>query len=72
MSGSGATDGTRVQIWSDNNTSAQRWKFEIQADGAYEIIPQYDAAKRLKVNGGGTSNGTSVQGWSDDNSEAVR
>jgi hypothetical protein len=61
-----------VQIWGDNNSNPQRWKFELQADGSYEVIPQHDTTKRLKVNGGGTTNGTAVQSWADDNSNALR
>jgi Ricin-type beta-trefoil lectin domain len=62
-SGAGTTDGTHVQIWGCNGTSAQQWTIEsngtIQTQGGC-----------LDVSGSGTSNGTVVQWWGCDNTGA--
>ena len=54
--GSGTADGTVVQIYSCNGTSAQTWT--VQQDGTIQAL-----GKCLDVTGGGTANGTKAQLW---------
>ena len=62
-SGAGTTDGTHVQIWGCNGTSAQQWT--IASNGTIQT-----QGGCLDVSGSGTSNGTVVQWWGCDNTGA--
>lgn len=72
VSSSGTTDGTNVQQWGWNGTNAQRWTFELQADGYYKIRANVGTGKVLDVNASGTANGTNVHIWSDNGTNAQR
>ncbi|MFB7248262.1 glycosyl hydrolase [Streptomyces populi] len=52
----GTTDGTKVQLWTCNNTGAQKWT--VAADGTVKAL-----GKCLDVSGGGSADGTKVQLW---------
>ncbi|MFD8523915.1 lectin [Streptomyces capillispiralis] len=52
----GTADGTEVQIWTCNGTSAQRWT--VADDGSLRAL-----GKCLDVSGGGSADGTRVQVW---------
>ncbi|MFE0455217.1 PQQ-dependent sugar dehydrogenase [Streptomyces sp. NPDC058914] len=49
-------DGTKVQIWTCNGTTAQRWT--VSADGTLRAL-----GKCLDVSGGGSADGTKIQLW---------
>ncbi|MFC7896603.1 PQQ-dependent sugar dehydrogenase [Streptomyces sp. NPDC057381] len=52
----GTTDGTAVQLWSCNQSSAQEWT--VAADGTLRAL-----GKCLDVSGGASADGTRVQLW---------
>ncbi|MBB5803588.1 glucose/arabinose dehydrogenase [Saccharothrix ecbatanensis] len=56
VSGGNTADGTKVQLWTCNNTSAQQWT--ASADGSLRAL-----GKCLDVKSGGTVNGTVTQLW---------
>ncbi|MFC4305060.1 RICIN domain-containing protein [Cohnella boryungensis] len=64
VSGSGTAPGTNVQIWTDNNTGAQKWTIYRNANGTYKLI-NTNSALALDVAGTGTADGTNVQVWTD-------
>lgn len=68
----GTTDGTAVQQWSWLGGNNQRWTFELQTDGYYEIKPNHTTGKNLDVNGGSGVNGTKIQIWTDNNGNNQR
>lgn len=57
-------NGTNVQIWEDNNTSAQEWRVTSLGDGAYTLINP-NSGRALDVAGTGTADGTNVHIWDD-------
>jgi hypothetical protein len=60
---SATTNGTKIQQWSCNGTSAQSFKLEDRGGGNVRVR-NVNANKCLDVTGGGTANGTKVQLWS--------
>ena len=58
MSGNGTANGTKVQIWTCNNTLAQRFTFNSNGS-----IVGMGSGKCIDVASSGTSNGTLVQLW---------
>ncbi|MFI0511058.1 ThuA domain-containing protein [Streptomyces sp. WSLK1-5] len=58
-------DGTKVQLWTCNGTSAQKWT--IAADGTVQAL-----GKCLDVSGGGSADGTKVQLWTCNGSGAQK
>jgi PKD repeat protein len=56
VSGANTADGTKIQLWTCNNTGAQRWT--ASADGTLRAL-----GKCLDVRSGGTANGTPTQLW---------
>jgi lysophospholipase L1-like esterase len=56
VNGGSSADGTAVQIWSCNNTTAQVWT--ASSDGTLRAL-----GKCLDVTGAGTANGTPVEVW---------
>ena len=63
--------GTNVQIWSENSSGAQYFKFIRDVDGSYRILnPQ--ANKSLDVNGASTKAGANVQIWANNNTCAQK
>lgn len=67
---SGSTaDGANVQLYTSNNSYAQ--KFEIKAaDGGYYTITNYKSKKALDVYGAGKANGTNVVQYAANGSDA--
>ncbi|WP_225625955.1 ricin-type beta-trefoil lectin domain protein [Streptomyces werraensis] len=55
---SGTADGTPVQLYSCNDTGAQRWTYVPGAGGTLQAL-----GRCLDVSGGGTANRTKVQLW---------
>ena len=64
VSGAGTAAGTNVQLWTDNETNAQKWRIESLGDGIYKLINPH-SGKVLDVKNGGTSDETNLQIWSD-------
>ncbi|WP_446673433.1 RICIN domain-containing protein [Paenibacillus wuxiensis] len=71
VQGSGAANGTNVQIYSDNGSAAQRWTVYRNQDGTYKLINAV-SAKALDVTSSGTGDGTNVQIWDDNGSGAQK
>lgn len=72
VNGGGTLDGTAVQQWNWNGGNSQRWTFELQSDGSYEIKANTTSGKNLDVNGGSPANGTRLQIWTDNNGNNQR
>jgi beta-glucanase (GH16 family) len=63
LASANTSNGNKVQIWTANNTGAQRWAFSnagVTPSGNYNIASSLGAAC-LDVAGAGTANGTRVQ-----------
>ncbi len=71
VNGGGTTDGTNVQIWTDNSGSAQKWQVTLNTDGTYKLVNP-NSSKVLDVNGAGTSDGANVQIWTDNSGVAQK
>ncbi|WP_344322152.1 PQQ-dependent sugar dehydrogenase [Streptomyces macrosporus] len=56
VDGANAADGTKVQIWTCNGSSAQTWT--VSGDGTLKAL-----GKCLDVSGGGSADGTKIQLW---------
>ncbi|MEU2120185.1 lectin, partial [Streptomyces sp. NPDC016459] len=60
-----SADGTKVQLWTCNGSSAQRWT--VAGDGSVKAL-----GKCLDVSGGGSADGTRVQLWTCNGSGAQK
>ncbi|WP_241741219.1 RICIN domain-containing protein [Streptomyces sp. L2] len=70
VQGSGKTNGTPVQIYTCNDTSAQRWQV-FGDDGGY-ALRNINAQKCLDVKSSDDANGTKIQIWTCNGSAAQR
>ncbi|GIM89897.1 hypothetical protein Ato02nite_016900 [Paractinoplanes toevensis] len=64
IAGGGATDGTKIQLYTCNSTAAQNWTISGQ------VWRNPSSGKCLDVAGGGTANGTKAQLWTCNGSAA--
>lgn len=62
-------NGARVQLYSSNNTNAQKYRFESIGNGTYEIV-NVNSGKVLDVSGGSTANGAALQQYTNNNTVA--
>ena len=62
-------NGARVQLYSSNNTNAQKYRFESIGNGTYKII-NANSGKVLDVSGGSTANGAALQQYASNNTVA--
>lgn len=62
-------NGARVQLYSSNNTNAQKYRFESIGNGTYKII-NVNSGKVLDVSGGSTANGAALQQYTNNNTVA--
>ena len=62
-------NGARVQLYSSNNTNAQKYRFESIGNGTYKII-NANSGKVLDVSGGSTANGAALQQYTSNNTVA--
>ena len=69
---SGTTNGTKVDIWSSNNGSNQKWIFTNTGGNWYKIQPSYNTRLCLDVYGANNANGTVVDLWQDNGSSSQR
>ena len=53
-------NGARVQLYSSNNTNAQKYRFESIGNGTYKIV-NVNSGKVLDVSSGSTANGAALQ-----------
>ena len=59
----------RVQLYSSNNTNAQKYRFESIGNGTYKIV-NVNSGKVLDVSGGSTANGAVLQQYTNNNTVA--
>lgn len=62
-------NGARVQLYSSNNTNAQKYRFESIGNGTYKIV-NINSGKVLDVAGGFTANGAALQQYTSNNTVA--
>lgn len=62
-------NGARVQLYSSNNTNAQKYRFESIGNGTYKIV-NVNSGKMLDVAGGSTANGAALQQYTNNNTVA--
>ncbi|MEU9521677.1 ThuA domain-containing protein [Streptomyces sp. NPDC048224] len=58
VDGAQTADGTRIQLWTCNNTRAQTWTTTGTGTGALKAL-----GKCLDISGGATADGTKIQLW---------
>lgn len=69
VTGASTANGARVQLYSSNNTNAQKYRFESIGNGTYKII-NASSGKVLDVAGGSTANGAALQQYTSNNTVA--
>ena len=69
--GASTANGARVQLYSSNNTNAQKYRFESIGNGTYKII-NANSGKVLDVAGGSTANGAALQQYTSNNTVALQ
>ena len=62
-------NGARVQLYSSNNTNAQKYRFESIGNGTYKVV-NINSGKVLDVAGGSTANGAALQQYTSNNTVA--
>ncbi len=62
-------NGARVQLYSSNNTNAQKYRFESIGNGTYKVV-NINSGKMLDVAGGSTANGAALQQYTSNNTVA--
>ncbi len=67
----GGSWGTQIHLWTDNNLDCQRWDFQLQTDGSYEI-KRRGTVFNLDAAGCGNTAGTALQLWDDNNLNCQR
>lgn len=68
VSGGETTNGANVQIWTKNNTNAQKFVISDTGDGWH--IRNIASGKYVDVNGASFAPGTNVQSWEENNTRA--
>ena len=69
VTGASTANGARVQLYSSNNTNAQKYRFESIGNGTYKIV-NINSGKVLDVSGGSTANGAALQQYTSNNTVA--
>lgn len=69
VTGASTANGARVQLYSSNNTNAQKYRFESIGNGTYKII-NANSGKVLDVSSGSTANGAALQQYTSNNTVA--
>ena len=64
--------GTAIQLWTDNNSNAQRWQIQVQSNGNYELVPQSATTLRLTARAPGNVDGNLLEQATDANTNAQR
>ncbi|PSL42887.1 ricin-type beta-trefoil lectin protein [Chitinophaga niastensis] len=62
VTGGGTTDGTKVELWSNNSPTStnQEWVVTSIGNGYYKVQPLNAPSKALDVSGGGSADGTQI------------
>ncbi|MBD0258469.1 MAG: RICIN domain-containing protein, partial [Cytophagales bacterium] len=63
VNANGTTDGTNVQQWTDNGSTAQQWIITATTDGHYRLVGN-GSGKALEVSNSSLADGGNVQIWS--------
>ena len=71
VNGASSADSANVQLYEDNGTNAQKFRFTRQADGSY-IICNVNSGKVLDCAGAGKTNGTNIQQHTSNGTAAQR
>ena len=71
VTGASTDSGTKVQIWSQNNSGAQDWQLTNTNDGYYTLM-NVKSGKYLDVTGGNTAAGTRIQIWDGNGTDAQK
>lgn len=69
---SGTANGTKIQLYTDNSSNAQRWKLVDVGNGYYKIQSKLNAAKVMDVSGSSITNGAQIQLWDDNGTNAQK
>lgn len=69
VTGASTANGARVQLYSSNNTNAQKYRFESIGNGTYKIV-NVNSGKVLDVSSGSTVNGAALQQYTSNNTVA--
>ena len=69
VTGASTANGARVQLYSSNNTNAQKYRFESIGNGTYKIV-NINSGKMLDVAVGSTANGAALQQYTSNNTVA--
>ena len=69
VAGASTANGARVQLYSSNNTNAQKYRFESIGNGTYKVV-NINSGKMLDVAGGSTANGAALQQYTSNNTVA--
>ena len=69
VTGASTANGARVQLYSSNNTNAQKYRFESIGNGTYKIV-NINSGKVLDVSSGSTANGAALQQYTSNNTVA--
>ncbi|SDP91853.1 Ricin-type beta-trefoil lectin domain-like [Mucilaginibacter sp. OK268] len=72
VTGSGTADDTNVAVYTDGNTSNQRWQVTSLGNGYYKLAPQHTTGKVLDVTGGSSASGANVDIYTDSGSNAQK
>jgi len=62
VNNNGTADGTKIQLWTQNNSDAQKWQFKQISNTEYALVHVY-SGKMMDVMYAGTANGTAVHLW---------
>ncbi|HEY9260574.1 RICIN domain-containing protein, partial [Chitinophaga sp.] len=66
------TNGTQMDIWTTNTSSAQSWKLVYDYDGYYKLKPKCAPSSCLNVSGNNPNNGSSAILWQESNGDNER
>ena len=69
--GAGRTNGTNVQVWTSNNSDAQKWIIKENTDGTYSIVSKCNDLY-LDISGGLTNDGTNAHMYQSNSSLAQK
>lgn len=74
VTGGGTTDGTLVELWSNNTPTStnQEWVLTSLGSGYYKLQPANAAAMAMDVSNSGTADGTQVQIYTSNNTNAQK
>lgn len=71
VAGGGKNNGSSIQIWTDNGTTSQQWKFRENGDGSISFI-NVNSNKLLDITNGNNENGTPLQIYEDNGTSSQK